>query len=380
MSSHALLSPSGAHRWINCPPSVELSKGFKDRSSVYAKEGTLAHRLAELKLKRDVMGERIDKHKFKKVEQDELYSPDMQDYTDEYIEEIRNLLSTLKCKTPYIQAETKLDLSFIAPDTFGTADCIIACRDTLVVVDFKYGKNVEVSAVDNYQMMLYALGALKLLDGLTYDFSKVVMVIIQPRMNNISSFEVTKDALIEFEESIVLPKAKMAIAGEGETTPGDWCQFCRAKPICRNYSGKYNIGFKKDDPRLLTNEEVADRIKSLSGLDGYLSELKDYAVVKSLEGEAFPGLKVVEGRSSRKWSDEEAALKTLENEGIELYERKPKSIAKLERLLGKKRFLELTDGLIEKPKGKPTLVDESDKREPYSRDDEAYEDFKDFLN
>lgn len=384
MSSHAKLSPSSAERWINCPPSVKMSERFKDKSSVYAEEGTLAHKLAELKLKKELMKIDVDDNEFLKIKEHELYSPDMEEHTDEYVEYIRHLLSKLLDKSPFIKAETKLDLSFIASNTFGTADCIIASGDELFVIDFKYGKNVEVSSEYNYQMMLYALGALELFDGLIYDFKKVTMIIIQPRMNNISTFTLSKKELYEFLNELVKPNAKKALKGEGNTNYGDWCKFCKAKSICRNYANKYNPRFKKVDPNCLTNTEIAERIKALKGLEGYLSELKDYAVNASLDGEYFPGYKVVEGRSLRAWNNEEEALEKIKNntdlEDKDLFETKPKSISKLEKLIGKRKFADITDGLINKPKGKPTLVEESDKRPIYQRDDEIEEDLKEFLN
>lgn len=365
--SHSKLAPSASERWINCPGSVKLGEKFPDTTSIYAEEGSLAHKLGELKLRSRQSGEPINKYEYQKVKDNDLYSADMEDYTNDYVEYIESVINDCK-EQPLVEIETKLDLSFIAPKTFGTADCIVLEGNTLHIIDFKYGKNVEVNPVENSQMMIYALGALKLFDGLIFDIKNITMHIVQPRKNNIAKWTVSKSELLNTQNKVIIPKAKEALTDKAETKFGDWCIFCKAKPICKAYSEEFNPKFKTDDPRELSNKEIAERIKVLTGAEGYLKTLKEYAVERALDGEEFPGYKVVEGRSTRIWKNQEEAFSKAQEAGYShsnLYEQVPLSLAKLETLMGKKSFEEILGDYVEKPKGKPTLVEEKDKRPKY---------------
>ncbi len=376
--AHAKLAPSASERWINCPGSVKLSENFPDTTSIYAKEGSLAHKLGEIKLKSRQFNKEIDAKEYQKIQDNELYSADMEDFTDEYVEYIEAIINSFDIN-PFIEIETNLDLSFIAPNTFGTADCLILDGDTLHVVDFKYGKNVEVDPTENPQMMIYALGALKMYDGLIFDIKNVTMHIVQPRKNNLSSWTVSKAELLNTLETVIKPKADEALSDHGETKYGDWCIFCKAKPICRAYSERFNPQFKVDNPKELSNKEIAERISVLEGMNGYLKTLKEYAVEKALEGEEFPGYKVVEGRSARKWTDQAKAFDIAEGAGFDhsvLYEQVPLTLPKVETMMGKKTFDELLGDFVEKPKGKPTLVEDKDKRDNYQIQT-VWDDFKD---
>lgn len=364
MPDHAKLSPSAAERWINCPLSVALSEGFEDTKSKYAAEGTLAHEIAAKKLNNEPYGA---------LKKDPLYTADMELFTDEYVDYIEKIIK--ECSSPPVkQVEIRLDLSFIAPKTFGTADCILIEGENLHVIDFKYGENVEVEATENPQMMIYALGALSLYDQLVFDIKDIYLHIVQPRMNNFSSFLIGKEALESWCQYIVRPAAREAMSGDGKAHSGKWCKFCKAKAICREYGKRFNIKMNPDDPATLSPFEIAERIKVLKGLDSYLKILQEYALDESLKGISFPGFKVVEGRSTRTWKNEKKALKLAEEEGYRVYETKPLTLAKIEKLMGKKAFRLLLGEEVIKTKGKPTLVPEDDKREPINS---ALEEFKD---
>lgn len=380
MTKHAKLAPSASERWINCPISVHLSEGFEDTSSVYATEGRLAHKLGELKLREEFAKNPPTESEFENVRANSLYTLEMEEATDEYVERVRAIHKSLNA--PDLSTEIKLDMSGIAGgECFGTADCIICSLDELHIFDFKYGRNVEVEAEENPQMRLYALGAVNLFDAI-YDFKKVTAHIIQPRMNNFSSEALSIGELEEWGKDIMKPAAHDAIACKGKPHSGRWCQFCRAKPICREYGKPFENPPGRELPPEISNAEVAERIVLLDGVDAYLRELKEYALNASLKGETVPGFKAVEGRANRIWKDREAAFTAAEKAGFErsvLFERKPLSLSKIEALMGKKKFNEIMQQFVEKPKGKPTLVRDSDRREPY-RQVSAKEDFNDVLD
>lgn len=387
-SKHARLSPSAAERWINCPPSVLLSEQFPDKSSVYAAEGTLAHSLAEIKVAQllGLITEEEFEDQHESIKADKLYDKEMEQYTDEYALAIFNTYLELNLDWLYelVKADTEkrfnIDLGVGGSQCFGTADCVLATPEELHIYDFKYGKNVEVSAIDNSQLKLYALGALS-----AYDPDKTIKTIhlhiIQPRMNNFSDFTLTKDELLDWKNSIVTPNATLALSGKGEQAIGDWCLFCRAKPICRKQKEKYEFyNSNLPVPPYISNEEVGEMITKLEGAVAYQKVLKEYALNECLNGGIIPGYKAVEGRSNRKWTDQREAFETAQKEGgIEeamLYERTPISLTAVEKLIGKKKFNDVLGCYVDKPEGKPTLVPESDKREAIGRKT-AIEDFKD---
>lgn len=372
--SHAILSASGASRWMACPPSARLEQGFENKTSEYAEEGTLAHELGELGL-RKALGE-ISTRKYnseiKKIEAHELYSADMPDYVEIYTDTCMEKVSEAKAKTPdaVFKVEQRLDFSEWVPEGFGTGDFVIIADGTMEICDLKYGKGVPISANNNKQMMLYALGAIQEFSFL-YDIEKVRMTIIQPRLDNISTFEVMADDLLKWAEEYVKPTADLAFKGEGEFCAGDHCQFCRAKAVCKARADKNmelaQYDFQKQDT--MDNNDIAFVLSRVDELVKWASDVKEYALEQALQGEEYEGFKVVEGRSNRKWSSEDKVGQILTGEGFErsiIYTTKLDGISKIESAIGKKEVQRLLGDYIIKPPGKPTLVPISDKREPYN--------------
>lgn len=368
-TQHALLSASGAHRWLHCTGSPLLEKDFPDSTSVYAQEGTLAHYLCELKLMA-YTGE-ITKRKLtsmkNKLMKSELWQPEMDSTSEAYLDYIKDITMSYTVK-PVILIEKKVDFSRYVPEGFGTADCLILAGDTLHVVDYKHGKGVVVDADHNPQMMLYALGAMSEL-SLLYRFKFVHMTIVQPRVSNISEFTMTADELREWGESVVKPKAEAAMSGKGEFEAGDWCRFCRAKQQCKtryeSNDSLYPELSAQHDPRLITLAELGEYLKRGRDMAAWLEDMKEYALSESLAGAEVPGWKAVEGRGSRAFTDTDEAVDTLIKNGIDesvLYERRVLTLAQMEKAVGKKAFGEIVGNLVVKNPGKPTLVEESDKR------------------
>lgn len=368
-TQHALLSASGARRWLHCTGSPLLEKDFPDSTSVYAQEGTLAHELCELKLMA-YTGE-ITKRKLTSMKnrlmKSELWQPEMESTSETYLDYIKDITMSYTVK-PVILTEKKVDFSRYVPEGFGTADCLVLAGDTLHVVDYKHGKGVVVDADHNPQMMLYALGAMSEL-SLLYRFKFVHMTIVQPRVNNISEFTMTADELIEWGEKVVKPKAEAAISGKGKFEAGDWCRFCRAKRQCKTrYEANDSLYSElsiQHDPRLITLAELGDYLKRGKDMAAWLEDMKVYALSESLAGADVPGWKAVEGRGSRAFTDTDEAVDTLIKNGIDesvLYERRVLTLAQMEKAVGKKAFGELVGDLVVKNPGKPTLVEESDKR------------------
>ena len=368
-TQHALLSASGAHRWLHCTGSPLLEKDFPDSTSVYAQEGTLAHYLCELKL-RAYTGE-ITKRKLtsmkNKLMKSDLWQPEMDSTSEAYLDYIKDITMSYTVK-PVILTEKRVDFSRYVPEGFGTADCLILAGDTLHVVDYKHGKGVVVDADHNPQMMLYALGAMSEL-SLLYRFKFVHMTIVQPRVNNISEFTMTAEELTEWGETVVKPKAEAAISGNGTFEAGDWCRFCRAKRQCKtryeSNDSLYPELSERHDPRLITLAELGEYLKRGKDMAAWLEDMKEYALSESLAGADVPGWKAVEGRGSRAFTDTDEAVDTLIKNGIDesvLYERRVLTLAQMEKAVGKKAFGELVGDLVVKNPGKPTLVEESDKR------------------
>lgn len=372
--SHAILSASGASRWMACPPSARLEQGFENNTSEYAEEGTLAHELGELGL-RKALGE-ISTRKYnseiKKIGALKLYSADMPDCVEIYTDTCMEKVSEAKAKTPdaVFKVEQRLDFSEWVPEGFGTGDFVIIADGTMEICDLKYGKGVPVSANNNKQMMLYALGAIQEFSFL-YDIEKVRMTIIQPRLDNISTFEVTADDLLKWAEEYVKPTANLAFKGEGEFCAGDHCQFCRAKAVCKARADKNmelaQYDFQKQDT--MDNNDIAFVLSRVDELVKWASDVKDYALEQALQGEEYEGFKVVEGRSNRKWSSEDKVGQILTGEGFErsiIYTTKLDGISKIESAIGKKEVQRLLGDYIIKPPGKACLVPITDKREPYN--------------
>lgn len=360
MSKHAILSASGAHRWMNCTPSARLELEFDDNSGEAAAEGTAAHALSEHKLRKAL--------KMRSKKPVSPYDSDeMDNYTDGYVEFVLEVIEQAKkiCSDPLILIEQRLDFSKYVPEGFGTGDCLIIADGTLHIIDFKYGQGVLVSAEDNPQMKLYALGALDLFDGI-YDIEMVSMTIYQPRRENISTSTVSKENLYQWAEEVLKPKAELAFNGDGNYCPGEWCQFCRAAVKCRaRAEAKMKLAtFEFALPPLLSDEEIADILSSIGDLTNWANEIIAYATDAAVNhGKKWPGFKVVEGRSNRKYKDEEAVAEAAKNAGYrDIYKQSLITITEMEKLMGKSKFNEILGELVMKPPGKPTLVPVSDKR------------------
>ncbi len=374
MSAHAFLSASASHRWILCPPSAKLNAEVSEKPSAFAEEGTLAHELGEIKLK--LLTKEISKAKYnqilKKIKTSEYYCQEMEEFTDSYVdivmEKYGEALSTTK--DTIINIEERLNFSHIVPEGFGTGDVVIVSDRKLIICDLKYGKGVEVSAEENSQMMLYALGALEVYGDL-YDIEDVEMCIIQPRLGNLSCWELSAGDLEGWAEEIVKPSAEKAFKGEGEFNPGDkQCRFCRIKDTCRaraDYMLDFLDEFDYRPADIISNEEISKILDRADDTLKWIKEIQEYALDEALKGENFPGYKVVEGRSVRKITDEAEAIKKLEEKGYrpeETTNTKIKGFGDLEKLTGKSELPLILGDLIDKPQGKPVLVVLKDKRQP----------------
>lgn len=381
---HARLSASGAKRWMSCPPSVRLEEQFPDKGSEYAAEGTFAHSLAELFLRynNNEISKKAFTTRFNKMKTDPFYNEEMQQHIEDYTGFIWETFSRIKrdCPDAMMLFEQRLDFSEYVPEGFGTGDVVIIADDTVEVIDLKYGKGVGVSAEENPQLRLYGIGAY-LEHSMLYDIQKIRMTIVQPRLENISTEELTADELLAWGENEVKPRATLAVAGEGDFCVGDHCQFCKAKKTCRARAEK-NLElarFEFTSPELLTDEEIGEILKKAENLVSWAKDVSDYAYEEALKGKHFDGWKLVEGRSNRKYTDEAAIKECLLKEGYPEEEiMKPqelKGISVMEALLGKKKFASLLSGFVMKPEGKPVLVKESDKRPELSSIASAQNDF-----
>ena len=377
---HALLSPSAAHRWMNCTAAPLLEKDVEDKGSTFAEEGTLAHAYCAKKLK-EFLGLSVDDENAEIAQLAEQYhSGEMDEYTDTYKTIVLEKFNAAQTKTKDAQllVEVKLDFSHYVPDAFGTSDAIIIADGVMEVIDFKYGKGVKVSAVENPQMMIYALGAWDLFN-FEYNIQKVRMTIVQPRIDNLSEFEINATDLINWTVDELQPKAKEAYAG-GKQKPGEWCQFCKVKAKCKALATTcVNAQQLNQDPKLISKEEMERNILPLlSTFKTWLSGVEEYSLQQALDGVQYQGFKIVEGRSIRKITDQSAVMELLGKEGFakESYIKPTelRSITDLEKLIGKKRFGAICAEYINKPQGKPTLVPESDKRPAFNQ---AADDFKD---
>lgn len=379
MGQHALLSPSAAHRWLNCPAAPRLEADVKDEGSDFAAEGTLAHAYCALKLKEFLKLPTDGEVEEINSLHDKYYAGEMEEYTDTYKTIVLEKYIAAKQMTPdaLLLIETRLDFSEYIPDAFGTADAIIIADGTMEVIDFKYGKGVRVSAKRNAQMMIYALGAYSRF-AFDYRIDRVRMTIVQPRIDNLSEYELTAKELESWAEAELKPKAKIAYEGNGQQKPGAWCQFCKVKNSCRVLAGKCQQAVKTD-AKLLTPEELAkDILPLLPIVKTWLAGVEDYALQQALGGVQLPGWKIVEGRSIRRITDPDGAVTALNQAGYkttELYKpQELRTITELEKLVGKKQFAALCGEYIDKPAGKPTLAPDSDKRPAINP---AVDDFKD---
>lgn len=369
---HAILSASASHRWLHCTPSVRFSEGIEERPSEFAAEGTEAHELCEYKLKSALGIEAADP-----VPNLSRYSEEMEDCATGYAAYVMEQVEKAgkDCADPKVLIEQRVDFSRWVPEGFGTADCIIVADGVLRIVDYKHGLGVLVDATDNPQMKCYALGALELFDVL-YDIHTVSMTIYQPRRENISVFELSREELLSWADEVLKPTAEQAFTGNGEFNCGEWCCFCRAKHVCRARA-EANLMLAHHDFRLpptLEDGEIEFILSKADELISWANDIKDYALQKAVSGKEWHGWKLVEGRSVRKFTNEDEVVSAVTRAGFDPYEKKLLGITAMQKLLGKARFDELLSGLIEKSKGKLTLVPESDKRPAVST---ATLDFKD---
>lgn len=381
MTKHAILSASGASRWLACPPSARLEQQFENTTSEFAREGTLAHELGEITLqyKLEIIGTRKFNSSVKKIKANELFTQDMPDYVEIYVDTCMEKVAEAKAKTKdaVISIEQRLDFSEWVPEGFGTGDMVIIADGTIEIIDLKYGKGVPVSAVDNKQMRLYALGAIAEFSFL-YDIENVKMTIVQPRLDSISTDEIKSEDLLKWAEEFVKPTAQLAFEGKGEFCAGGHCGFCRAKAVCKARADK-NMELAKyefETPKTLDNNDIAFILGRADELVKWAKDVQEFALEQALEGEQFDGFKVVEGRSNRKWTNEDKIGEILLGEGFLeniIYTKKLTGISNMESAIGKKEVNRLLGDYVIKPQGKPTLVPVTDKRPEFNS---IVEDFK----
>ena len=377
--AHALLSASGASRWMRCTPSARLEEGFKSESSVYAAEGTLAHEFAELALRfsQKQITEEAYASALADLRKNTLYTDDMEEQVDKYVDHVLESYAEAKGITPdaLMLIEERVDLTYYIEDGFGSCDDIIIADKLLIVEDLKYGKGVKVNAEDNSQLKLYALGALRRYE-MHFDIDTVRMSIIQPRLDHISTWEISASDLIEWGEKVVKPTAAKAYAGEGDLCAGDWCRWCKAAPKCRALSdfsiNSAKMDFadqdnpKESDPSILSDTELSELYLKIPIIEIWINKVQEYMLDAAIKGKEFPDLKLVEGRSVRMWQDTSKVEEILKKNGLtdeQIYTQKIQGIGAVEKILGKPKFTELLSAVVVKPQGKPSLVHISDKRE-----------------
>lgn len=381
---HAYLSASSANQWLNCPPSIKASEGVGDKTTAFAEEGTFAHELSELYFVRlyDGMTEDKFQQELERYKQNEYYSEELREYVEQYVDIVEEKVNEARAQDePILFFEHRLDLTRYVPESFGTGDVIIYYNGTVEIVDLKFGKGVEVSALNNPQLRLYGLGAYELLKDFE-DIHTIKTTIIQPRLHNVSSESMTADDLVSWGLNVVRPQALKAIEGKGEFKPGNHCRFCKIRHSCRaRAEANLNASKELSTPTTLTDDELAELLHKLPDIKRWASDVEDYCREQALENSRnFDGWKVVEGRASRKYVDNEQVFERLKEhyDPNEVSETKVLSISKLEKQIGKKKVAELLSDLVEKPQGKPTLVTEDDKRQPIT--DSAESDFTEFIN
>lgn len=367
--AHAKLSASGASRWATCPGSVQMEDGIPDKESIYAQEGTLAHEMSELKLKHYLDPKGFGKRKLnaaiKKLKENELYQAEMESYTDTYVDFIKEKALSFP-SNPYIEIEKRVDFSRWVDGGFGTCDCVLIHGSTLSIIDLKYGKGVPVSSEQNEQLILYALGAYDAFN-LIYNLDKIELNIVQPRINNFSTWEISLTELLLWGDYFKV-QAEKALGGNGELVPSaKACKFCKARDICtaraeNNLSLESEIKLK---PNEIPKDKLYEYISRGEDIAKWVADLKAYALDMCLKGEDVKGLKAVAGRTSRSWTNQDEAINKLIEGGIDeaiIYDKVPLTLAKLEKALGKQQFTALVGDLVVTSEGKPTLVFENDKR------------------
>lgn len=369
--AHALLSASGASRWLKCTPSARLEEKFTESaSSVYADEGTLAHEFADVNL--HLLNGQLSKANASKeltrLRKHKLYSLGMEYEVEDYTSYVMGQLQIAKQTTPsaFLAIEQRFDFSHIVEQGFGTGDAAIVTDHVLEIIDLKYGKGVSVDADENPQLMLYSIGALRSFE-MSYDIKAVKMTIVQPRLNHISSYQISVEELLTWGENVVKPKAALAYQGKGEKVAGDHCKWCKVKAMCPELAAK-NLELAKfefADPEILTDSQILDIYAQQPMLVDWVKAVSDYILNTAIKGKKWPGHKVVSGKSNRKWKDETTVISILREQGIheDTYIKKSlEGIPTLEKILGKEVFPKLLGSQVLKPDGAPTLVSEKDPR------------------
>lgn len=356
MSKHALLSPSSSERWINCSGSILLPQFEEERDTTAADEGTLMHRISELKLSADIW---IDnKEELKDCKNDPLYDPIMEKYSDEYVEFIENKDYDIKL------VEEIVDLNFIYPDFFGTADCILMSENGLEVIDLKYGR-YKVPVINNTQLMIYALGAVRLYqnkfpDKRDEDFP-ITLSIYQPRINNIDSWEIKWKDLSRWSSEVLIPaicKIKYEVV---EENGGDYCRFCPANVFCGEYNSVL-ITDTESDIKALDNLQIENNLSKLEDVERYIKRIKSYITKEIKSGEHYEDYKLVEGRKTRYWEHEDQLKELLKDNGLLDKTIEIISPAKMEKALSKEE-MENYKEFIGTKTGNPLLVKRTDRRE-----------------
>lgn len=384
MAKHALLSASGAHRWLECTPSAQLELQFPQSTSEYAEEGTAAHELCELTA-RYWLGE-ISEAEYEN-QRDELakgkyYNAEMQECANDYAKFVAEKTAAARetCEDAFTALEVRVDFSKYVKDGFGTGDCIIVSDNALEIIDFKYGKGVRVEAAGNPQMKLYALGAYLEYNTL-FDIDSIRMTIFQPRLSGVqSSDEITVKELLEWAEKCVKPRAKLAYKGEGEFAPSEEvCKFCRAKAQCKARADKnLKLFDEAPDVLLLTPEDAGKILEQAGDIQSWLADLESLVSSTLLAGQPVEGWKMVEGRSNRRFADELKVVDAMKAAGYDeslLYERKLITLTQMEKDFGKKAVAETLGELIVKPQGKPTLAPAKDKRPEFRPEEQLLAEF-----
>lgn len=382
---HAILSASSSKRWMSCPPSARLEEKlrerFGDRSSPFAEEGTKAHALAELKLRKEI-GE-INDFSFKAqraampgVDQEMEWATDF--YVDTVMQKFYEARKT--CPDAKLFIEQRLDFSHVVPKGFGTGDAVIVSDSILDVSDLKYGKGVAVDAVGNPQARCYGLGALAEFGDL-YGFQRIRNTIIQPRLDSVTEETLTREELIQWGETELRPKAELAWKGEGEYCPGDHCRFCAARALCYHRAAKAMTVFQSgmQTPGVIPDEEIPKILECADVAEAWIKDIREYARSQALKGQTWNGFKLVAGRRPpRRWTDHEAVVDQLSRAGYtddQIY--KPKeliSVSDAEKLMGKQGFRAILGQFCAQPEGAPTLVPESDKRLSLNSSEAAFAD------
>jgi len=355
---HAFLSPSSSERWFHCTRSAWLSEQFPDLGSVFAAEGTEAHRLCEYLL-HDMLGIPDTDPRPGMT----YYTREMEEAAQGYVQFIREKLEAWKAKgiAPAVFVEQRVDLRAYIPESMGTSDCVMVADDEIEIIDFKYGMHrVPASSL---QLRIYALGACELFRNL-YDFSRVRMTIYQPRLGAVDEASMMADDLYAWAETELKPRAELAFAGQGDYCVGEWCRNCRARRTCRELAAhQLEIAkYEFTEPPLLSDEEIADVLSRVDDLVSWATGVKEYALQAAVDGRRFAGWKLVEGKSIRRFTDDSAAADRLVAAGLDPYEKRMIGLAGLEKQLGKKKFASLLSDLVVRPQGKPMLVPVSDKR------------------